>query len=535
MFVGSKLVGRWNGTKYVFEPLKERVLTKAKPAYALGGSSSSSEYVPTGPWSPQIPYINQLMQQADALYNQGAPGYYPGQTVVPSTPALQQTQQNAITGGTNAANTAGAGANLALSSAAGTNPVLQAGTNSLPAFYQSLANLNTAGTGATNLATSLNPNIYQAITGAMNQQYTPQSAPQVQAPNVGNVATPNTAAPTVGAGNIDLTQSLTQSLQGGAMNPYLSQLTDAALRDSTRQYQTSVIPSINSGAAASGNVGSSRQGIAQGLAAQGLQQQQTDVMSQLYGTAFNQAAQQQTAAQGIVSNAQAQNVQANQSQQQINAAIQQALFGQNFSTAQLGTEVGSQNAQFQLQQQQINAAIQQALTGQSLAGAQLGTSLYGTGANASQAAGGLSSNLFAQGGAQSLDQLYRALATIPALTGAQTSGLSAANTGALQDYSLQQAQRDADVERYFYNAFAPYNSLTQYQNYVTGGYGSSAAPPNTGYNPYGGQPVPGLYYPGQNSGGQPQNPNPGTPITPAYPWYPTTPNISPYPRQTMQP
>lgn len=426
MLVKSKIVGQWNGSKYVFDTPREKILATGPKAYALGGSSSTSEYVPTGPWAPQIPYVQQLFQQANQLYGQGAPGYYPGSTVVSPTPQLQQTQQNAIAGGTNAANTAGAGSQIALGAAgaAGSNPVLQAGNNALPSFYQSLSTLGNVGQSATGIAQGLSPQISQLLSGVTGQ----------------NTQMPGTAAPQIGAGGLDLTSSLQQSLQGGALNPYLGQIADAATRESTRQFQTQIMPSINSGAAATGNVGSSRQGVAQGLAAQGLQQQQGDVLAQLYGNAFNQGAQERQGAQQLIYGAQGQNVQAQQSQQQINAAIQQAL------------------------------------TGQSLSAAQIGAGLFGTGAAAAQGAGGLAGNLFSQGGAQSLDQLYRSLATIPGLTGAQTSGLSSANTGALQDYSLQQAQRDADVERYFYNAFAPYNALTQYQNFISGAYGSSQAP-----------------------------------------------------------
>ena len=63
-----------------------------------------------------------------------------------------------------------------------------------------------------------------------------------------------------------------------------------------------------------------------------------------------------------------------------------------------------------------------------------------------------------------------------------------ANQTGLQQYGQNQAQTDADVERWFYNQYAPMNMLSQYQQWVTGPYGASA-------DPYGGVSTAGNYTP----------------------------------------
>jgi len=48
-----------------------------------GGSTQTQTVQKADPWSEQQPYLKQGFSQAQSIYNQGAPGYYPGQTVAP--------------------------------------------------------------------------------------------------------------------------------------------------------------------------------------------------------------------------------------------------------------------------------------------------------------------------------------------------------------------------------------------------------------------------------------------------------------------
>lgn len=56
-------------------------------------TSFSSE---TGPWKPQEPYIKKGFEEAARLYKQGAPKYYPGETLAGFDPAQTQAQQGII-------------------------------------------------------------------------------------------------------------------------------------------------------------------------------------------------------------------------------------------------------------------------------------------------------------------------------------------------------------------------------------------------------------------------------------------------------
>jgi len=57
------------------------------PSGSGGGGSSGSTQTQTvqkaDPWSEQQPYLKTGFSQAQSIYDKGAPGYYPGQTVAP--------------------------------------------------------------------------------------------------------------------------------------------------------------------------------------------------------------------------------------------------------------------------------------------------------------------------------------------------------------------------------------------------------------------------------------------------------------------
>jgi len=55
-----------------------------------GTQVSTSE---TGPWPEQIPYLTSGFEKAKGLYNQGAPGYYPNETLAGFDPAQTAAQQ----------------------------------------------------------------------------------------------------------------------------------------------------------------------------------------------------------------------------------------------------------------------------------------------------------------------------------------------------------------------------------------------------------------------------------------------------------
>ena len=69
-------------------------------------------------------------------------------------------------------------------------------------------------------------------------------------------------------------------------NPYLQDMVDAALSANTRQFETQVMPGLRSGYLGAGQYGSSRQGIAEGLATEALARENATTSSGMFGTAF---------------------------------------------------------------------------------------------------------------------------------------------------------------------------------------------------------------------------------------------------------
>lgn len=99
------------------------------------------------------------------------------------------------------------------------------------------------------------------------------------------------AAPGSGFGNfINQTQAGHSFLMGPALypesNPALQAATEAAIRPITQNFTQSVLPNIRGGAVGSGTYGSSRQGIAEGLASQSYMQQVGDTSASLQNEAY---------------------------------------------------------------------------------------------------------------------------------------------------------------------------------------------------------------------------------------------------------
>jgi len=67
-----------------------------------GGSTQTQTVTKADPWSEQQPYLKYGFQQAQDIYQKGAPGYYPGQTIAPFAPetnaALDAQTNRAVNG-----------------------------------------------------------------------------------------------------------------------------------------------------------------------------------------------------------------------------------------------------------------------------------------------------------------------------------------------------------------------------------------------------------------------------------------------------
>lgn len=92
-------------------------------------------------------------------------------------------------------------------------------------------------------------------------------------------------------GDADPTSALQRMLSGEVNTAALDPVVDAAARRLYEQYSEQVLPGIRSGAVNAGQYGSSRQGVAEGLAARGLGYAVGDMSANMYNNAFNQAQQ----------------------------------------------------------------------------------------------------------------------------------------------------------------------------------------------------------------------------------------------------
>lgn len=221
-------------------------------------------------------------------------------------------------------------------------------------------------------------------------------------------------------------------------NPYLQTQANDIATNLTQNWQQNALPSINSGAMLAGGFGGSRQGVAQGISANGLNQAIGQAQTNLYSNAYNtdqqlgaQAAnlQSQLAAQKELAQMQDQTNRLGL-QNQYNLGLGNLGLGQfNAETSRgLGygqlAQQGDQNAfnnqlagaQFQLQglnalqgwnTNGVNLANQQQQTPLQNLGmlSNIGTTIGGQGA--SQTTPGASTVGSALGGALTLAQLYK--------------------------------------------------------------------------------------------------------------------------------
>jgi hypothetical protein len=299
-------------------------------------------------------------------------------------------------------------------------------------------------------------------------------------------------------GSVDPTAALKELLTGSVDNPYLAAANKANIDQSMQGYndmlqklQQTVLPQIGDQAVANGQYGSSRHGIAEGLALQEAQRTARDLTqsnvgagSKLYADAYNQA-QNQKAQTALELNQQAgQNSQfnvnnQNQNQQfydqllqQVNLANQAAANqNQQFNAsnandlskfnAQLGLDASKTNAannlaaqQFNvLQQNDINKQNAQNFNNMSQFNAQNNT--QNSQFNAAQ-----SNNIFNQLTNQNLQNQQQAYLT---------------NAQAQNNFALNQAQLDAarnttnaanQLQNSQFNATALNNAMNQNANYL---------------------------------------------------------------------
>lgn len=458
--------------------------------YAGGGSDVTNETVPTGPFGPQIPFILGLFDQAAQLFNEGPRFAFPG----------VDAQGNVAEGGQltpdinpNLANTQGAigglaGGNIDQNNAIQQFLTQQAGQQTPGGQFGQSLTPGIAGGINEQLQAGSNP-----LSQALQQQLGPQAGAfsQIfgQDPNAQAIGPQGTQG-----GGTDAGSAIQQLLQGGGgQNPFLDQLVQGAAQGQINNFQRNILPGISSEAQQAGQIGGSRQGIAEGIAGSDLSQQIANLSQGIRGEAFGT----QVGAQG------------------------QAL--QNILSAQQGDQAAGIQAGG-LNQQNFQQMIQSILQGtgqvsQGL-GQGIGLGLEGVGTGTAQAG-----NLFAGGNALDLQQMLGSLGLIPGFQAGSLGQVGAVNQLGLQQFGLDQNAIDALSSQFTQNQNAPFDLLSQFQQFISGPFGSTVG--DLGQQPFFQNPIP--------TGGQQQTPNffqqPGSQI----PQQPPPVGIAPPPPPQFQP
>lgn len=148
---------------------------------------------------------------------------------------------------------------------------------------------------------------------------------------------------------------------------------DSASRDVMRNLTENQIPMIASNAAGTGNSGSSRAGIAEGVAIRGAGDRVADISTAIRAPAYNTAL----------------NIGANQASQNAGFQQQVGIGNQNAynSARQFGTGVGANSYNSNVQNQQFGAGVAQQIGQQGVNNMQVGQGMMNTGIGMAQGAG----------------------------------------------------------------------------------------------------------------------------------------------------
>lgn len=175
----------------------------------------------------------------------------------------------------------------------------------------------------------------------------------------------------LGQGNANTAPALNFLTSGAVMNPNanpaLQQATAAAIQPYIQQFQTQIIPGLRESSIANGAFGGTRNQIAEGLAAQGLEQQAGNITANMANNAYNQGLNAFTQGIGQQIQQTGQNVQGALSSGQLtqdaaNTIMQGILQGGNYQSNAFQTLLNS-NLQNQSAQNNASATQQNALSG----------------------------------------------------------------------------------------------------------------------------------------------------------------------------
>lgn len=469
-----------------------------------GGGGSNTTVEKADPWEGVQPFLRQGYSDAGQLYGGTAPQYYPGNTVATMGPIQEAGNASAVdfaaTGAPSLYNM-GFGALqdiLGHPAGASTNQMGSGGGGGSSAAFNTQLKPFTlnpeAQQASLDLMAARDPTKNPAFATA--QQLAGMSDPtqllgyqQMQGLQAASDPTQNVGFgaaqqlmgandPSQFAGYGAINQLLAAGNAGN--NPFFQDTLQASLRPVTQAFNEQILPGIRSNAAAMGQVGSSRQGIAEGLAGARANQQMADIAAQMGNQAYGQGLQAVQAGGALGADFQ--------------RLAQQNLLG--------GGQLGAQITGQQLQGLGQAGALGQQLQGQALGniatGGGLMSNIYGQGLGAAQGAAGLEFGREAQARQLQAEQA-RASASMAQSRAQGAAGVAAANRnaqlqamgmlpmlgqmGLLQSNILgdvggryqgqEQALISGDQARWNYEQQQPYNMFQDYMSMIAGAPGGS--------------------------------------------------------------
>lgn len=428
------------------------------------------------------------------------PQYFPGQTVAgtsPYTTAGQMSQLGQLGNMMNMANLGQYGIGAMMGGAGTANQFGNMALGSGQMLQSSGGNLYRGGTPLMNSAASAlgsyGGNLYNQglgmFTGQNNQLNQLAANQQLLGGNAINETMfdiDNSGRNlTIGAGDLaniaggGTTESGVQGMQQGMAhllgagnvqnNPYLNAAMEAAIRPVTQQFQESVMPGIKQGAMGAGQMGSSRQGIAEGIASRGYMDTIGDMTAQMGSQAYGQGLNAVQAGAGIGGQLMGQGLGAATSLGQLGmqgAGLQSQIGNQALDRA-MAMRQGLLGAGMDISQMGLGALGQSGQFGQAMANMGLG---------AMGSAGQLGSGMYGQG----MEATGRGTALAP---GAQQMfgypGQTMAGIGN-QQQAQNQAQINADMARWNYNQQLPYSMLSDYLGILSGAPGGTTSSMSSG-------------------------------------------------------
>lgn len=231
------------------------------------GSNKSKQTSESAPWIGQQPFLSDVFGQAQNLYNQGVPGYYPGQTYTNFNPIQQQAM------GATMQRAQGSPQEGQLASMLGQN------------MMQPQFNLGGVGSQASAAAGGVQPG--QAM---LSQAGGPGIGAASQFARAGSNPFMQQLLQQRG-GQLDPTaQSALQETAGGGFlggNPYLDEQFKRASQGVTEQFNEATMPGINAAFGSAGRTGSGIQQEMVGEAQQQLGGALGNLATDIYGGAYD--------------------------------------------------------------------------------------------------------------------------------------------------------------------------------------------------------------------------------------------------------